>query len=308
MRNRSFSISIDFSWTVARSGYRWITEAGEQYLCAVDAFEKPDWPGLPGRYHRSYRPLEERTGLFRELAELKPTKAQILAFANRCGQLDRLANLECSTTFGLRRVRGEKLEDWKKEIRALKEAVTLWDTIASGKKEELVASRAKLDLPLVPLAARRRLHLDQADPAVVALGMIQRATDSYLQEHVAARFIFFGDDPRLRVCLEPKNLLGSSWLQFAASVDGLKNFAKCPQCGTPFEISRDAKTGKRVDARFCSARCRVNHYRGRIEQARRMHAAGRSHTEIARKLKSQVSTVKGWLPEGERGRPRDRES
>ena len=308
MPKESFAIPIEFTWSVARSGYRWITDAGEPYLCAVDAFEKPDWPGLPGRYHRSYRPLEERTGLFRELAELKPTKAQILVFANRCGQLDRLANLDSGTAFGLRRVRGEKLEDWKKEIQALKKATILWDTIASGGKAELADLRAKLDLPLVPLAARRRLHLDQADPAMVTLGMIQGTTDAYLQEHVAARFIFSGDDPRLRVFLEPKNLLGALWLQFAAAVDGLKNFAKCPQCGTPFEKSRDPSTGKRTDARFCSPRCRVNHYRGRIELAQRMRAAGRSHAEIARELKTQVSTVKGWLLERESGRVSGRDS
>jgi len=282
MPKESFAIPIEFTWSVARSGYRWITDAGEPYLCAVDAFEKPDWPGLPGRYHRSYRPLEERTGLFRELAELKPTKAEILVFANRCGQLDRLANLDSGTAFGLRRVRGEKLEDWKKEIQALGKAVTLWDTIASGRKEELADLRAKLDLPLVPLAARRRLQLDQADPAMVTLGMIQGTTDAYLQEHVAAKF--------------------------AAAVDGLKNFAKCPQCGTPFEKSRDPSTGKRTDARFCSPRCRVNHYRGRIELAQRMRAAGRSHAEIARELKTQVSTVKGWLLERESGRVSGRDS
>jgi len=87
-------------------------------------------------------------------------------------------------------VRGEKLEDWRKEIQALKKAVTLWNAVTAGRKEDLADLRAKLDLPLVPLAARRRLHLDRADPAMAALGMIQRTTDDHLQEHVFPRFIF----------------------------------------------------------------------------------------------------------------------
>jgi hypothetical protein len=109
----------------------------------------------------------------------------------------------------------------------------------------------------------------------------------------------------LRVCLQPQNLLGALWLQFAASVDVLKSFLKCALCDAPFEISRDPRTGKRTDARFCSARCRVNHYRSRIERARRLRAAGRSEVEIARELKAQLSTVRAWLLES-RGLSRTR--
>ena len=195
------------------------------------------------------------------------------------------------------------LEDWKREIQTIKSAVTLWDAINDGNKKELVRFRSQFDLLQLPLAVRRRLHLDKADPLMAVLGAIQRDADARLREHVAARLVFSGDNPRLRVCLMPQNLLGALWLQFATSVDVLKSFLKCAQCGAPFEISRAPRTGKRTDARFCSARCRVKHYRGRIERARRLRAAGRSEVEIARELKTQLSTVRGWLLEsgGRRG-------
>lgn len=308
MHNQAFAIPIEFSWKVARGGYRWITESGKRYLCAVDALEKPDWPDPFDRYQQIYRPLEERTGLFREFAELKPAETQILAFANRYGQLGQVINLKHDSRFGQIRVRGEMLEDWKREIQTIRSAVTVWDAIHDGNKKELARFKSLFDLPQLPLAARRRLHLDKADPLMAALAAIQRDADARLREHVAVRLVFSGDTPRLRVCLLPQNLLGALWLQFAASVDVLKSFLKCAQCGAPFEISRDPRTGKRTDARFCSARCRVNHYRGRIERARRLRDAGRSEVEIARELKTQLSTVRGWLLEGEHGRRHGRRS
>lgn len=308
MRNQAFAIPIEFTWKVARGGYCWIVESGKRYLCAVDALEKPDWPDPFDRYEQMYRPLEERTGLFREFAELKPTEAQILAFANRYGQLGQVTDLKHDSRFGPIRVRGEMLEDWKREIRTIKSTVTLWDAINDGNKNELARFKSLFDLPQLPFAVRRRLYLDKADPLMAALGAIQRDADARLGEHVAARLVFSGDSPRLRICLLPQNLLGALWLQFAASVDALKNFLKCVQCGASFEISRDPSTGKRTDARFCRARCRVNHYRDRIERARRLRAAGRSEAEIARELKSQLSTVRGWLVEGAGGRGHGRRS
>jgi hypothetical protein len=85
------------------------------------------------------------------------------------------------------------------------------------------------------------------------------------------------------------------WLQFAVAIDVLKSYAKCAQCGAPFEMSRDPNTGKRTDARFCADRCRVNNYRARIQRAHRMRATGGSNREIARELHTQIQTVKKWL-------------
>lgn len=306
MRNQGFVIPIEFTWNVARCGYRWVTQSGERYLCAVDALEMPGGRDLLNRDQQTHRPLERHTGLFREFAALRPTEAQVLTFADRYGLLERGSNLECDTRFGRVAVHGEKLEDWKKEIMAMKAAVTLWDAISRGRKEKLAGFRRQFKLRSLPLEVQRRLHLDKDDPAMAAHSAVQRETDARLIRHVVSRLVFAGDQPRLQVCLAPQNLLGAMWLQFAASVDALKTFLKCAQCGAPFEISRSPTTGKRIDARFCSVRCRVNHNRGKKRQAHRLSEAGRSEREIARELKTRLRTIKGWLMQGKDGRARGR--
>src|SRR5260370_41429812 len=113
--------------------------------------------------------------------------------------------------------------------------------------------------------------------------------------HAVPQLILPATWPRLTICLAPKNLIGAIWLQFAIGLDLLKTYLKCDYCGSPFEVSKDAKTGKRPDAKFCKASCRVNNYRARVGRARRMKAAGRLPIEIARELNTEVRTVKGWL-------------
>jgi hypothetical protein len=140
-------------------------------------------------------------------------------------------------------------------------SLSLYGTCSPRAKwEALVEFQAKANSPELLLAAGRSWHLDDADPAMPALPTIQRIADSRLQEHVATRLLFQGDPPRLGISLMPHNLLGALWLRFSAAVGALKTFNKCPQCGAPFELSRDPQTGKRRDARFCSARCGVGHY------------------------------------------------
>ncbi len=133
---------------------------------------------------------------------------------------------------------------------------------------------------------------------MTALAIIRSQCDLRLHRDVASRLLFAGNLPRLKISLQPQSLTAAIWLQFAIAIDNLKRYEKCAQCGTAFEVSRDPITGKRPDAQFCSPRCRVNRYRGRIESARRMHAAGRSAREIALELKTQIRTVKGWLVHG----------
>jgi hypothetical protein len=295
MRNDAFAVPIDFTWRVAYRGYRWITQSGERYLCAVDALEKPLERDLLNRNRRTYRPLEEHTGLFREFAELRLSKAQLSAFANRYGPLGVDSHLEYESPGAPALVHGEKLQDWRKEIRAMRTAVTLSDAISGERAETLVGFNRSLRPRTLPLEVRRRLHLHSSDPALAARSVVQRATDARLTRHVVARLVLAGDQSRLQVSLAPQNLLGALWLQFAASVDALKTFQKCDQCGAPFEISRDPRTGKRIDSRFCRISCRVKNHRQRKRRARRLHEAGLSESEIARELKTRPQTVRGWL-------------
>jgi hypothetical protein len=73
MRNeKSFALPVEFTWKRARAGYQWSDTRRGRILYAVDAL-KPDWQNTFERYETTYRPLEERTGLFREFAALEPS-------------------------------------------------------------------------------------------------------------------------------------------------------------------------------------------------------------------------------------------
>ncbi|HKF59470.1 MAG TPA: hypothetical protein VKJ45_28785 [Blastocatellia bacterium] len=291
MRNR-FGIELPtlFEWKVARAGYRWIDSLDGTRICAVDA-EQPDWFGSDG-YETPYHPLE-RTGLFREFAGLAPTAKGILDFANRFGLLGIGGNFTLETESDAVLVRAEPFALWKQEIQTLKMAVAFWDIFSASGGPTIV--RKELQKLNLPSAVRRRLHLDDDDPGMAALSFVQTLTDPRLQEHTSPRLLFQGNLPRLELVLMPSTLLGALWLQFSLAIDGLKRFIKCSQCGAPFELSRDKRTGKRADAQFCSVRCRVGHYRARIDEARRFSSAGLSSKEIALRLNTDEATVSGWL-------------
>jgi hypothetical protein len=99
MRIEQFVLPIPFTWKVARRGYRWIDWNEGRWLCAVDALERPDFPGVFDRY-QTQQPLLERTGLFREFAELDSTETEVLNFANNFGLLRDGGNLAVDTEFG----------------------------------------------------------------------------------------------------------------------------------------------------------------------------------------------------------------
>jgi hypothetical protein len=291
MRNRiGISLPPFFEWKVARAGYYWIDGPDGRRICAVDA-RQPDWWGSE-RYETSYDPLQ-RTGLFREFGDLEPTEKGIVDFANQFGVLGRGGNSPLKTESGETLVRAETLAFWREQINSLKTAIRMWDIFSSSESPTVVKDLFQ-GLKL-PSAFRRRLHLDDDDPAMAALSVVQTLTDFRLREHTHPRLLFQGNLPRLEIVLMPSDLIGALWLQLALAIDGLKRFIKCSQCGAPFELSRDKRTGKRADAQFCSVRCRVGHYRGRIEEAQRLKGTGLSPKEIARRLNTNERTLRGWL-------------
>ena len=51
----------------------------------------------------------------------------------------------------------------------------------------------------------------------------------------------------------------------------------------------------RQDGKFCQGACRSRAYRARQSEARKLHAAGTTFAEIAKRLNSDAKTVKGWV-------------
>ena len=291
MTSIRFAPAMDFHWKVAVGGYEWIDSEKGRLLRAVDA-RQPDWNYSSDRYLRAYRPLNERSGLFWQFAELDTTEEAIKKFADNSGLLGARPDLELGAQLGP--IEGEPLTVWKREIEELQQAVILWRVTTSSSKKLLRQLKTRLSPRDAPLAVQRYLHVEKKDPAMFFLGLIQKATDLRLGKQVLTRLLFAGNNPRLNLVLQPQSLLGALWLQFAATVDAQKSFSRCPRCGVMFEVSHDT-CGKRRSARFCSARCRVAHYRGRIDRARQLKGEGTSVPEIARALNTRIPTVRNWL-------------
>ncbi len=104
--------------------------------------------------------------------------------------------------------------------------------------------------------------------------------------------------PRLRFRSVPKTLLAALWVQFAMAVEGDRQYHQCDQCGLWFEVAGERRVGaneKREGAKFCSNACRFRAYRHRQNEARELHAEGKSLKEVAGQLGSDVKTVTGWI-------------
>src|ERR1700737_199124 len=178
MRSEQFGLPIFFAWKVARRGYRWLDHNGGRYLCAIDALERPDWHG-GFEQSETQQPLLERSGLFREFAELQPSELQILGFANNFGLLTGGSDLTVDTEFGETVVHGETPQLWHDEIRALRLTVALWDAVSVGGNRLTTELKAALVQRELPLALQQRFHIVDDDPIMATLSAIQRQTDAH---------------------------------------------------------------------------------------------------------------------------------
>jgi len=291
-KNHLFAPPVRFVWKVSRAGYRWTLDStGRRLICATDAATH-GWNKLTNRLE--YQPLEKRTGLFREFANINASEAAVRSFASMFGLLESDCNVELRSEKGPVPAHGETLVFWKTEIQRLKLAVDLCDAYMTGDRRNLVDPIVKLANKRSRFGLRPGLHPDDGDVAIAAVQAIEELVDQNVAGRVKARFLSQGSSPLPNLSLQPQSLLGAIWLQFAAAFEAHKTFANCQLCQAPFEISV-AQTGKRSDARFCSDRCRVGFYRNRIDRARELGSTGMSPAKIARELGAQVDTVRGWL-------------
>lgn len=218
---------------------------------------------------------------------------------------------------------GETRAAWFKEITAMRRAIELWDMVqvrdARGLARRIYwmapdavmytdkpGGPAGPDEPGVAYAmawiATDKIHPERLERfrhgelALPALSYVQEIVNKHLEERVSPRLLWEQDRSRLGLYFVPGSLIGALWLQLAQAINGNKKYARCQECGTPFEVSPEtARTSKL----FCSNACRSKAYRERIAEAQRLHAEGRGVEEIADILGSDVKTVEGWLAKEE---------
>jgi hypothetical protein len=305
---------IDFVWRVPTAGYRWCRRDGEDLVeVADDAPSDPaareflvpvtdgkfrdalpdDAPDCALLMFRDTRPLRDHTGLFREFAATKRTRAAIKDFANRYGNLGELDAL------GERNDRSESIEPpgWVETMEDYAE----WERTTQGEYRR-ADSRAlwgaeieRMRRCVATWGAARKMETQERGAQVT------QVINNALFEHRVGAALADGPrkarDPRKRVALQfvPVSLVGALWAQFAQAVVGNYDHWQCAECGEWFAVSPEASRTSRA---YCGDACRARHYRAKKASARRLHRAGGSLAAIAEELGTDVVTLKGWLKPG----------
>jgi len=318
---------LEFTWDVPEQGYRWMKaisffDTGEAKEAEYLTSGQP--VGVMSMVMR-YAPLKLYTGLFRTFAETPPTKEGVLAFANKYGHLGDKDN---DVFIGLPDGKeghvmgtGETLSFWHKEISAMARALELWDAVKRGTLEVLSryiawekggvnydSHRGMDTKDLKPPYSRHmewiaapEIHPEwlerfrPGDLAFPALFYVQKVINDHLAGRVSPRLLWGRDRTRLGFYIVPGSLIGAMWLQFAQAIDGNKNYRRCEECRTWYEVSPEvARTSKL----YCSNACRSRAYRGRQEKARSLYAEGKSIEEVAEVIGTDAATARRWIEKG----------
>jgi len=143
-------------------------------------------------------------------------------------------------------------------------------------------------------ALKAFLELAAAEESIVRLPVLEQTANRYLSQTVGYRLVAGGDENTLQLRLGPRSLIGALWFQAVQSLAYPTKFVACRDCGAPIEISR-SPTGTRSDAMFCSNKCKSHDYRARRAEAQVLAGRKVRLSEIAKKLRTDVPTVRRWL-------------
>ena len=313
--------NVEFWWDVASEGYRWV-KATARGASGEELFLTTGAPlGPIGYMRRRCQPLAERPGLFRIFADLDPAPDAILSFADAYGHLtrDRSTAREDSDNASAQEeiellqgeeplaAEGEPLSFWLGEMDAMRHAVAIWDAVRERNAEALAqcirwredgvyyeCASAKAE-PISTYADHPEFLRwfrkgDLVEPAILwLLGRL----NARLERRTPALFQWSPERPgELHLVYIPGSLIEAMWLEFAFAVDESKDYRKCLQCGTWFEIAPDKARANRL---FCSSACKSRNYRERKARAQELFARGMDLKAIADELGTDKDTVEGWV-------------
>jgi hypothetical protein len=257
-----------------------------------------------------YEPLT-KSGLFLIFAGLPPTEDPIARFANKYGLLGPPVSTRIRIDAGEGRwyeEEAERFDSWVAEIGGMHDLVGLWKALGSGGREDILC--------YLPCAAKvwRSVEIWElvwrsSNPAScasawpmqklrdVAYTYLAAAVNKKLEGRMSAKLPVFSPLRSDDIPVQPDGLLGALWYQFGRAIVARKQYRQCQECGTWYEISPETA---RTNKLFCSTACRSRAYRKRQEEARALNAEGVPAYQIARRLDSDVETVRGWLKAGAR--------
>jgi hypothetical protein len=320
---------LDFVWELHEGGYEWVKtstflpkELPEKDV-RLELFLTDAIPfGGAGFRRWRYHPLRLYSGLFRAFAETDPSPEGIRGFANEYGLLGvdpaMLIILPQTRTSDQSAVgTGESLDTWLEEICAMRQALSLWDMARIGDvkglsryirwegSKKVVYTSTSEQQPKAKRASHSwQLLADQESlPAMMerfrpgdliqpALYRVQHVINAHLKGRVSFQLLWENQRTQLGLYVVPHGLIGALWLQFSRAIDGNKEYRRCRECKTWFEVAPDTA---RTNKRFCTDACRFKAYRKRQAEARRLYAKGASLEQIAQQLGTHAKTVQGWV-------------
>lgn len=324
----------EFSWDVYIDGYFWVEgfayyptgglerglrSARDRYLVARRDELGMRTPNDQSDLSKSYAPLRDHDALHREFADIDPTEKTAAAFANKYGQLGGdiahtcyvwnpslpplLVNQLSTMPLSIDSVPpylpflGDTLDGWRREIKAMKRTVTLWEHLVSGKKK-LVQNHLEKEWGK---GVGMDLHWDEI--LIKGYELLRDDINKHLLKRISPEMRSRQRKHNLGLRIVPDSLIGALWLQFALAVDGNKEYKQCKMCSTWFEIGRTESYSPeagfrgraRKDKTYCSNACRSRALREKKKEARRLYEKSITIDEIAKTLGSEQDTVRGWV-------------
>ena len=242
-------------------------------------------------------PLENDSALHRNFASLDLTEEAYLSFAAQYGLLG--GGLEAPIEIpagkaGAKQIVsvGEPVKAWTSEVESLRNAIHLWELV-QGNDGAALKRYFEEEKPQLPPKFSALVTVGQSGkPAFYVLKGEIRA---HLQGQVPLGVTASDDIEGPVVDFPVQSLRVGLWLMLSLEIHDQRRFKSCAQCGKWFEILTGARRTTRV---YCSDACRIKTYRGRQEEARRMHAEGAVVKAIAKKLDTDTTTVEKWIGGG----------
>lgn len=248
-----------------------VNEAGYEWLTGTDSRPRLVPVRVPGV---GSRPCEPHPGLFREFAELSPTKAAIQGFAEKYGDLFSRYEMEQGAVRKDGTVAfGASLGTWTKEIADTRILVGLWDQIQTQQLTELgkIIRRTDKEISYVIKTPRRTSDVtlahvdigsgldrfDKEDVLFPARCALQIEVNKRIAESPTVPRLAWTPDYHQRIIFEPSNLLAAMWIQFAQDMTGRFRLEKCV-CGNYFQVGPGAFRGHK---KTCGPKCRQRKHR-----------------------------------------------
>ena len=285
------AIGQDFEWDVAADGYRWIdSKRGLALVRVGDANDSTE----PNTAVRRYQPFTKtHSGLFLTFAQLDRTPEAVLSFANQYGLLGFPVSwnfwggdpVSIAAPDGVYHPTGATFDH-------MAQAGGVVGELFNGASHPGSPWSWSEQIQMLAGFLQRRDAL-RADPQHLA-PTLQAEVNLALAETAAPYVEWSARAGTFHLRLRPRSLIGALWLQAAHALAEPTTFTECPVCGRPIELSRSG--GARSDAMFCSNACKSRDYRHRQSEARRLaRMKGWTRARIAKRLRTDVRTVRGWL-------------